>query len=184
MIGIDEVGRGSWAGPLLVVAARQIHDLPIGLADSKVLSKTRREALVGSIHKSCQLGEGWVEPAEIDEFGLAGAMRLGVSRALRSLAAKNEEEIIMDGPINYCPLAFKNVKCLIDADATESLVSAASIYAKVQRDQYMVKMSLNFPGYSFESHVGYGTKAHLKALQKLGVCALHRRSFKPIQLFL
>ena len=183
MIGIDEVGRGSWAGPLLVVAARQVGKLPEGLADSKILIKKRREQLVPAINASCQLGEGWVEPTEIDQLGLTGAMRLGVDRALKAIDAKVGEEIIMDGHINYCASGFTNVRCEIGADATYSLVSAASIYAKVQRDAYMTKISAKYPGYSFESHVGYGTKKHLEALKSLGICELHRRSYKPVQVF-
>jgi ribonuclease HII len=184
MIGIDEVGRGCWAGPLLVVAARQLSALPTDLADSKVISKKRRQALIPAIKASCQLGKGWVEPAEIDQLGLTGAMRLAVKRALDALQAPLEEVIIMDGNINYCPAGYSQVRCVIDADATEPLVSAASIYAKVQRDQKMAELSLVHPGYGFEKHVGYGTKVHLQALEQLGPTAQHRRSYKPVQAFL
>lgn len=184
MIGIDEVGRGCWAGPLLVVAARQVGTLPPGLADSKVLKRAQRENLVAGIQASCDLGEGWVEPAEIDQLGLTAAMQLAVGRALDQLAAKPDEAIIMDGNFNYCPATYRQVTCAVKADANYPIVSAASIYAKVQRDQRMAQFSEEFPGYGFESHVGYGTKAHLVALQQLGVTVLHRRSYKPIQAFL
>jgi len=183
MIGIDEVGRGCWAGPLLVVAARQIGDLPEGLADSKVLSKKRRAALVPDIAVTCELGEGWVEPAEIDQLGLTAAMRLAVKRALAALDAQTDEPIIMDGNYNYCPPQYLGVACIVDADAEHPIVSAASIYAKERRDNYMVQVAEAYPGYGFEAHVGYGTKAHLAALQQLGVCAQHRRSFKPVAVF-
>jgi ribonuclease HII len=181
MIGIDEVGRGCWAGPLLVVAARQVGVLPKGLADSKVLSKKRREALFNDIQISCDLGEGWVSAAEIDQHGLAGAMRLGVARALANLQAQDDEVIIMDGKVNYCAKQFVGVQCVVDADATHPIVSAASIYAKVLRDRHMVAQATLFPGYSFETHVGYGTRAHQAALQLLGACELHRQSYKPIR---
>lgn len=183
MIGIDEVGRGSWAGPLLVVAARSITTLPV-VADSKTLSKIRRQQLMKQLSESCEFGEGWVEPIEIDELGLTDAMKLAVKRALSQLKVHHEERIIMDGNINYCPVEFTNAECVIDADATQPIVSAASIYAKVTRDNKMAELSRQFPGYGFESHVGYGTKAHKEALESLGVCILHRRSYKPIKAYL
>ncbi len=181
MIGIDEVGRGAWAGPLLVVAARQISGLPLGLRDSKVLSKKRREILRYDIELACEIGEGWVEPAEVDELGLSGAMRLGVERALTGLQAAKDEEIIVDGNINYCSATFTNAICVIDADATHPIVSAASIYAKVLRDQKMTELSRDFPGYGFDRHVGYGTKQHQSALQLHGVTAIHRKSYAPVR---
>ncbi len=184
MIGIDEVGRGCWAGPLLVVAARQVTELPAGLADSKKLSKKQRERLLASIEASCQLGEGWVQPAEIDQLGLTAAMRLAVKRALVAINATNDEAIIMDGDINYCDLAYTNVSCLVAADASHPIVIAASIYAKVTRDQAMADLSVEFAGYGFDKHVGYGTKAHLDALKALGVTSHHRKSYKPIQALL
>lgn len=181
MIGIDEVGRGCWAGPLLVVAARATGPLPNGLADSKTLSKKRREALFYEIKLFCELGEGWVQPSEIDENGLTKAMQLGVERALGALGAGTNEEIIMDGNINYCPLKYANVTCVIDADALHPIVGAASIYAKVLRDKYMAKIAKQLPGYGFDKHVGYGTKTHMTALIAYGVTEHHRISFKPIK---
>ena len=184
MIGIDEVGRGCWAGPLLVVAARQVKELSPLLADSKVLTKKRRLALMESIQQTCQLGEGWVEPAEIDALGLTAAMRLAVKRALQALDAQPNEPIIMDGNFNYCPPQYLSVACIIDADAEHPIVSAASIFAKVTRDQFMTNLALEQPGYGFEKHVGYGTKAHITALHELGVSSSHRKSYKPIQALL
>lgn len=181
MVGIDEVGRGCWAGPLLVVAARQAGDLPAGLADSKVLSKKRREALFYDIQLSCDLGEGWVTPAEINRIGLAKAMRLAVRRAMTNLDVADDEEVIMDGPVNYCMKKYGKVQCVIDADASYPLVSAASIYAKVLRDRYMADIAPKYPAYSFEKHVGYGTKLHREMLKLHGITDLHRVSYKPIQ---
>jgi ribonuclease HII len=181
MIGVDEVGRGSWAGPLLVVAARQTDDPPAGLADSKVLSKKQREALLPAIQAGCQLGEGWVQVSEINRLGLAGAMRLGVKRALLALGAQPNEPIVMDGKVNYCPKKYLRVQCVVDADATHPIVSAASIYAKVLRDDHMAALAPKYPHYRFEKHVGYGTKLHQEMLRLHGICRLHRISYRPIQ---
>lgn len=181
MIGIDEVGRGCWAGPLLVVAARPRQKLPNSLADSKVLSKSRRLALFGRICASCQLAEGWVAPQEIDRLGLTAATRLAVRRALLQLAPSNDEPIVLDGNINYCPSRFSKVQVVIGADASVPLVSAASIYAKVRRDQYMTEAAKQFPNYAFERHVGYGTAQHRRALQTYGVSQIHRLSYRPVR---
>jgi ribonuclease HII len=181
VIGIDEVGRGCWAGPLLVVAARSKTALPAKLADSKILSKIQREGLIDQIIKTCELGEGWVHPEEIDSLGLTQAMKVGVSRALIMLGASFETEIIIDGNINYCPPEFLSVKTIVKADSLHDIVSAASIYAKVTRDRYMARLAKFYPDYQFEKHVGYGTQLHLDMLKRFGVSAVHRRSYKPIQ---
>lgn len=184
VIGIDEVGRGCWAGPLLVVAARAKTDLPEGLADSKVLSKKQRSLLYEPIKESCDIGEGWVQPEEIDSFGLARAMRVGVGRALMSLGVKPEDAIIMDGLVNYCPEEFINVQTIVKADASHPMVSAASVYAKVTRDAHMIRVAKFHPFYGFEKHVGYGTAFHEAALRIHGVSKLHRKSYKPVKAFL
>ena len=184
MVGIDEVGRGCWAGPLLVVAARAKRTLPEGLADSKTLTKNQRESLYDAIVDSCELGEGWVQPEEIDKHGLTQAMRLGVSRALMALGVMLDEHIIMDGLINYCPADFTNVQTLAKADSLSPIVSAASIYAKVLRDKHMVRLAKFYPFYGFEKHVGYGTKLHLDTLKIHGISKIHRKSYKPIKEFL
>lgn len=184
MIGIDEVGRGCWAGPLLVVAARSMSTLPNGLDDSKALTKTKRERLFDEIKATCQIGEGWVHPEEIDKHGLSAAMRLGVCRALLQLGAVFDDEIIMDGHINYCPTDFTKVQTVIKADSLHSIVSAASIYAKVTRDKHMERIARFHPFYGFEKHVGYGTALHRSALKIHGVSTIHRKSYKPVQAFL
>ncbi len=182
MIGVDEVGRGCLAGPLLVVAARQLTNLPDGLADSKVLNRKQREKLYARLSEVCEFGEGWVRSTEIDRLGLTKAMRLGVRRALRAIEAESDEPIIMDGPINYFSRYYKNVECLIDADDKVPLVSAASIYAKVLRDRFMTELAVKHPKYGFESHVGYGTVQHLMALKKFGSLKyVHRQFYAPIK---
>lgn len=181
MIGIDEVGRGCWAGPLLVVAARFIAKPPVGLADSKVLSKPKREQLLPLIKNTCDIGEGWVTAAEIDKHGLTAAMRLGVARALRAINANYNEEIIMDGTINYCSEQFTQVRCVAKADALYPVVSAASIYAKVTRDTVMATLEPQYAKYEFAKHVGYGTKLHQQLLRLHGPSDIHRLSFAPVK---
>jgi ribonuclease HII len=182
MVGIDEVGRGCWAGPMLVVAARNIGELPKGLTDSKLLSKKKREEILSLLSDCCDFGEGWVTAVEIDTKGLAAGLKLGVARALKVINAKTDEEIIMDGSVNYVGSGFINTKCIIDADLNIPLVSAASIYAKVTRDKFMANLSQQHPNYGFEKHVGYGTKLHKLALEELGILnGIHRTSFKPIK---
>jgi ribonuclease HII len=184
VVGIDEVGRGSWAGPLLVVAAKTKTKLPKGLNDSKLLTKKQRDNLIEPIIESCQLGEGWVQPEEIDNLGLSRAMRLGVSRALMDLGVSTHDEIIIDGIVNYCPEEFTNVKAVAKADQTHPIVSAASVYAKVTRDAHMVRVAKFYPFYGFEKNVGYGTSLHIDLLKIHGVSRIHRKSYKPVQAFL
>ncbi|MGZ6005497.1 MAG: ribonuclease HII [Candidatus Saccharimonadales bacterium] len=178
-VGIDEVGRGCWAGP--VVAGAVILKEPIeGLKDSKLLSKKQREALSDVIiQNSLAYGIGWVEPAELDEIGLTAAVGLAMQRALEQIEVAYDE-IIVDGNYNY----FKHnprARAVIKADATVPAVSAASIIAKVARDNYMAEMAERYHGYGFEQHVGYGTALHLERLKLYGVSDLHRKSFKPIR---
>lgn len=181
MIGVDEVGRGCLAGPLLVVAARATSDLPKGLKDSKLLSRKQRVKLLDLLSNRCNFGEGWVEAYEIDRHGLAGGLRLGVERALAALGAEAFDEIIIDGKVNYAPPAFTRVNCIVKADSLVPLVSAAGIYAKVRRDEHMSKLTEQYPEYGFESHAGYGTNRHLLALKSSGpIKNVHRMSFRPL----
>jgi ribonuclease HII len=180
-IGVDEVGRGCLAGPLLVVAARKITELPEGLKDSKLLSRQQREQILNLLSICCQFGEGWVKSTEIDRFGLGSALRLGVRRAIANLGVNVEEEIIIDGKINYIPKKFINRQAVIDADNLVPIVSAASIHAKVTRDRYMIELAKKHPAYSFERHVGYGTKTHMLALKRRGAIKyVHRYSYLPV----
>lgn len=187
LVGIDEVGRGCWAGPL--VAAAVVLAEPIeGLRDSKKLSRKRREELAGIIHEmAAGVGIGWVQPAEVDELGLTKAVQLAMFRAMKQISCEYES-IIIDGNTNFfrnvVGLKTADIQTIIRADDTVPAVSAASIVAKVARDAYMAKLESKYPGYGFASHVGYGTAAHLAALKQLGVTDLHRKSYKPIQAFM
>lgn len=181
LIGVDEVGRGCLAGPLLVVAARVVGELPSGLRDSKLMTKYQRETIYHLLTANCQFGEGWVKPSEIDRYGLAKSMRLATARALQNIEAQTPDRIIIDGKVNYLPNKFTNSRSLIKADAMVPIVSAASIYAKVTRDRYMTKLSYKYPAYNFDSHVGYGTKTHMLAIRKYGALKyIHRFSYSPI----
>ena len=181
IVGIDEVGRGCWAGPL--VAGAVLLDAPIvGLKDSKKLSKAQRERLDAEIRISAiAFGLGWVSAEEVDQLGLTEAVRLAMERALDGIA-QPYEQLIIDGNFNFFPDNPKST-AVIGADNSVPAVSAASIIAKVARDKYMYDAALKFPGYGFEKHVGYGTAAHSLALKANGITELHRRSFKPIQAF-
>ena len=181
MVGVDEVGRGCWAGPLLVVAARAKSSLPKDLKDSKLLNKKQRLEILDLLSISCDFGEGWVKASEIDYIGLAKALKLGTRRALEALSVGIYEEIIMDGKVNYLPKKFVNGRTSIAADNLVPIVSAASIYAKVTRDTFMAKLARKYPLYSFEEHVGYGTKRHHLALNTYGIIkGVHRVSYSPI----
>lgn len=180
IVGIDEVGRGPWAGPLVAAAVALAKDQTIdGVNDSKLLTKTKRSGLIESIKKeSVAIGIGWVNPRQIDQYGLTRATSLAMQRAVENLAIKFNLAVI-DGNIQY--LKGEEYRCEVKADQKYQAVAAASIIAKVARDSYMEKLSRVYPGYGFEDHVGYGTSKHKQALAELGVCGLHRLSFKPIQ---
>ncbi len=183
LLGIDEVGRGPWAGPL-VVGACVLREPIEGLTDSKKLTAKRREVLAAEIHEKAFCGLGWVPAAELDEIGLSAALRKACRDAVKEIQAARAEfnGIIIDGTINFLsdtPLGgYVTVKPKADLLVPE--VSAASIIAKVARDNYMIKLAERFPGYGFEKHVGYGTALHRSALLELGPCEEHRRSFRPI----
>ena len=181
ILGIDEVGRGPWAGPLVVGACVLGNAQIDGLTDSKKLTAKKREALAPIIQEKAAIGLGWVSAKELDEIGISAALCKACRAAVKQVHAPFHE-IVIDGTINFLrdtPLA-SHVQVLTKADLLVPEVSAASIVAKVARDDYMHKLAVKYPGYGFEKHVGYGTAAHKKALVELGVCPEHRKSFKPI----
>jgi len=183
ILGIDEVGRGPWAGPL-VVGAVVLGDAVIeGLTDSKKLTKKRRDALDILIREQVAgYGLGWVSAEEIDDIGLSAALRLATIRAVEQVDAPYHE-IIIDGTINFLKETSKGqfVTTLAKGDLLVPSISAASIIAKVARDNYMAEQDILYPGYGFTSHVGYGTAAHIQAIDALGVTPLHRLSFAPLK---
>lgn len=179
-LGIDEVGRGCLAGPLLV-AAVILDKKIVGLKDSKQLSAVQRQLLSDEIIVSAQAYSfGLVEPIEIDKLGLTKATSLAMERALKQIKS-NYDEILIDGNINYLSNYSKS-RCLIRADNLIPAVSAASIIAKVKRDHMMIELDKNYPGYELSSHKGYGTSRHLALIEQLGPSRIHRFSFKPIKL--
>jgi ribonuclease HII len=179
--GVDEAGRGPLAGPLAVAAVILDPDRPIvGLNDSKKLSHARREALYPLI---VERALAWcvvlVDVDEIDRLNIFQATMTGMSRAVAGLAHVAQEALI-DG--NKLP---KDLPCrgraIVGGDALEPAISAASILAKVTRDRLMVAMESLHPGYGFAVHKGYPTPGHLTALNRLGPCPQHRRSFAPVR---
>lgn len=182
ILGIDEVGRGPWAGPL-VVGAVVLGEAKIdGLTDSKKLSRKRREELDVIIRNQASgFGLGWVTAAELDDIGMSAALCLATKRAVEEITTEYNE-IIIDGTINFLKDTSKGryVTTMTKADLLIPSVSAASIIAKVARDNYMYEQDNVYPDYGFKSHVGYGTLKHRQAIDTYGVTPLHRLSFAPL----
>lgn len=178
--GVDEVGRGPLAGP--VVAAAVILDpnaIIDGLADSKKLSEKRREVLAAEIkEKALSWALGRAEVEEIDEINILHASLLAMKRAVEALAIPAEHALI-DG--NRCPELPCSAEAIIGGDGSEPAISAASIIAKVARDREMAELDNRYPGYGLAKHKGYPTKVHIEALKTLGVTEIHRRSFGPVK---
>ncbi|MEQ8379335.1 ribonuclease HII [Parvibaculum sp.] len=178
--GVDEAGRGPLAGP--VVAAAVIIDIsncPDGLNDSKKLDAARREDLLAQLEFCAEIGVGIASVEEIDSLNILQATMLAMTRAVASLPRAPHIALI-DG--NRCPPGLScDARAVIGGDALALSIAAASIAAKVTRDQLMRDLSAAHPGYGFERHMGYGTPEHLDALSRLGATPAHRRSFAPIR---
>lgn len=177
--GIDEAGRGPWAGP--VVAAAVIlpaKKRPKGLADSKQLSAEAREELALAIRACAAVSVGIATTDEIDQINILQATYLAMRRAFDGLQERPVAALI-DG--NSAPELPCPIEMIIDGDAYVASISAASIIAKVERDRMMVEFCAQYPGYAFAKHKGYGTPEHQRALAELGPCPIHRRSFKPVR---
>ena len=193
ILGIDEVGRGPYAGPLVIGACilgdwqnSENAEWIEKLTDSKKLSAKRREELYVLIkEKALATATGWVSSAEIDEVGLSEALRLATRRAVEQIQKTKVpfSEIIIDGTMNFLVgTKLENyVSTLKKGDFLVKEISAASILAKVERDKYMAELDAVYPEYGFGKHVGYGTAAHQKAMEKFGLTPEHRRSFRPVR---
>ena len=181
--GVDEAGRGPLAGP--VVSAAVILDPNyklVGLNDSKKLSVIKRKALSDEIKthsKAWSIGIATVE--EIDDLNILGATLLSMKRAIKDLSGV-PEKVIVDG--QFTPEIDVPCEAIIQGDATEESIMAASILAKVERDMIMVELDKKYPHYGFSKHKGYPTKMHLQILKKFGPCNDHRQTFKPVKTYL
>ncbi len=177
--GVDEVGRGPWAGPVTACAVVLDPDnIPEGLNDSKALTKRRREALLQPILECADVGIAHVGVEVIDRINILQATFLAMRLALGKLQQPADYALIDGNKIPSelpCP-----AECLIKGDARSLSIAAASIVAKVTRDNLMVALAQQHPGYGWEKNAGYGTKQHISALNEIGVTQHHRRSFKPI----
>ncbi len=182
ILGIDEAGRGPWAGPLVVGAVVLGGVWIEGLTDSKKLTKKTREQLYDEvIAKAVAYASGWVSASELDEVGMSQALRLATRRAVEQINVPYSE-IIIDGTVNFLCGTGKGeyVQTMPKADLLIPSVSAASIVAKVERDNYMSVLGDKYPEYGFGSHAGYGVAKHRAAIEKHGVTPEHRLSFAPL----
>jgi ribonuclease HII len=179
--GVDEVGIGPWAGP--VVAAAVILDednIPPGINDSKKLSAEKRSALFKMISMFSRVGVGMASVQEIDAMNILRASHLAMLRAINALGV-NPEAILVDGP--HTPQVPFPAHPVIDGDAKCLSIAAASIIAKVTRDRMMCELAMRHPGYGWERNAGYGTRQHQEAIAQRGITPEHRMSFAPIRRF-
>jgi len=181
LLGLDEAGRGSWAGPIFVSIVALSGQIS-GLDDSKNLTPAVREELFEEIRKKASyVGVGAASSKYIDKHGLTKATIFAARRAIKDLDNIKDGKLIIDGNVDYLP-EYINKSIVVRADSKYSCVAAASIIAKVLRDRHMVKLSEQYTSYGFEKHMGYGTKLHKQSIDKLGLCSEHRVSFRPMSL--
>ena len=176
--GIDEVGRGCLAGPVVsaAVVVKESIDLKL-LKDSKKISFKKRWEISKHIKQHSFFSIGMASVEEILRLNILNASLLSMKRAIEKLSIKPDLTLI-DG--NFAPKGIRNFKTIINGDEKVKVISAASIVAKVYRDNLMIKLSQKFSNYAWERNFGYGTKAHLEGLKKFGVTIHHRKSFKPV----
>lgn len=183
--GVDEAGRGAWAGPVTAAAVvlpvdpAGLREKLAGVRDSKLMSAAQREARAGVIKETAiAYCVGWAEYSEIDEMGILPATRLAMTRAIQGLGFETNHLLI-----DAVKLPGINIPqtSLIKGDARSLSIAAASVLAKTSRDALMRELSKKYSGYGFEKHKGYGTSYHQTALLQLGVSAVHRRSYAPIK---
>lgn len=180
LAGVDEVGRGPLAGPVVTAAVILDPERPIdGLMDSKQLSERKRDLLFDLIkERSLAWSLGRCEVAEIDRLNIFHATLLAMERAVAGLSIA-PEYVLVDG--NRCPKWHWSSEAVVKGDGRVPCISAASILAKVTRDREMVELGSRFPGYGLARHKGYPTPDHLQALRERGATSIHRRSFRPVQ---
>ncbi|RAP40068.1 ribonuclease HII [Rhodovulum viride] len=177
--GVDEVGRGPLAGPVMAAAVCLTpDDIPDGLRDSKTLTAHRREVLAAEIRARAAVGLGEASAREIEELNILQASHLAMCRALAALPAPPDLALI-DGNSLPRALPCRGIR-VVKGDARCLSIAAASIVAKVARDAVMVELAQQYPGYGWDHNAGYPTKEHLRALRDMGVSPHHRRSFKPV----
>jgi ribonuclease HII len=180
--GVDEAGRGPWAGPVVAAAVIFAHGgVPRGLNDSKLLSPEERERLDEKIRKVAHIGIGIVDVPDIDCINILQATLRAMQQAVACLGDR-PQAILIDG--NICPPLPARAVAVVDGDRRCPSIAAASIVAKVTRDRLMRRLADDFPGYGWDSNKGYGTPQHAEAITRLGVTRHHRRSFAPIRLAL
>ena len=182
--GVDEAGRGPLVGSVVAGAVVLDPNQPImGLRDSKKLSPARREQLYAEIMQKAQAwGVGQASPSEIDTLNILQATMLAMRRAIEALSERLGEwpsKALIDG--NRCPILPIASEAIIKGDAKEPAISAASIIAKVTRDQQMQALHTQYPQYGFNQHMGYPTEVHMQALKQYGPCEEHRRTFAPVR---
>ena len=176
--GIDEVGRGPLAGPVL--AAAVVLQGPVdGLADSKSMSAVRREALFQILLRHAFIGIGAASVREIDRLNILQASLLAMRRAAMRLSGPIPGVVLVDG--REAPALPWRVRTVVGGDREVPEIAAASIVAKVVRDRLMQRLAARHPGYGWETNVGYATATHLHALQRVGACRHHRQSFRPVR---
>lgn len=178
--GVDEVGRGPLAGPVVTAAVILDPNNPIaGLMDSKALTEAKREVLAEEIkQKALAWCLGRCEVEEIDDINILQATMVAMQRAVAGLNAA-PDKVLIDG--NRCPELPCAAEAVVKGDQKVAAISAASILAKVSRDREMIELDKIYPGYGLAKHKGYPTKAHVEALHTLGVTPIHRRSFAPVR---
>lgn len=180
--GVDEVGRGPLAGPVVVAAVILPLNLRIkGINDSKKLSLKKRNELYKIIlNEALAVNVSFIDERVIDEINIYEATKKGMLEAISGLKIKPEHVLIDAMPLRELAIAHTSI---IHGDALSASIGAASIIAKVTRDEYMNKMDIKYPNYGFKHHKGYCTKEHLEALEKYGPCEIHRKSFAPVKKF-
>ena len=183
--GLDEAGRGAWAGPVFAAAVvlppePMMESILSGVRDSKQMTPHQREHWAGEIQAvALAWGIGWAEAGEIDRIGILPATRLAMSRAVEQLG-EMPEYLLVDGNFLLPEIPLPQ-QALIKGDGRSLSIAAASVLAKTARDMLLIDCETNYPGYGFARHKGYGTAIHRAALEQLGACPIHRMSFAPLK---